>query len=63
MLSKNQKYILYNTRANLLTEEFGTNKILIEAMLDLVNYKFALDNTYTWLIPLRNKTINWIHLM
>ena len=51
------KYVLYNTRANLLTEEFGTNKILIEAMLDVVNYKFALDNTDTWLIPLRNKTI------
>ena len=51
------KYVLYNTRANLLTEEFGTNKILIEAMLDVVNYKFALDDTDTWLIPLRNKTI------
>ena len=51
------KYVLHNTRANLLTEEFGTNKILIEAMLDVVNYKFSIDNADTWLIPLRNKTI------
>mgnify|MGYP006873042141 CR=1 FL=1 len=51
------KYILYNTKANLLTEEFGKTKILIEAMLDVVNYQFSEDNTDTWLIPLRNKTI------
>ena len=52
------KYILYNTNANLLTEEFGKSKILIEAMLDVINYQFSEDNTDTWLIPLRNKTIN-----
>ena len=51
------KYILYNTRANLLTEEFGKNKILIEAMLDVINYNFSIDDTNTWFIPLRNKTI------
>ena len=51
------KYILYNTKANLLTEEFGKSKILIEAMLDVLNYNFSLDNSDTWLIPLRNKTI------
>ena len=51
------KFILYNTKANLLTEEYGKSKILIEAMLDVVNYNFASDNTDTWLIPLRNKTI------
>ena len=52
------KYTLYNTNANLLTEEFGKSKILIEAMFDVVNYQFSEDNTDTWLIPLRNKTIN-----
>ena len=52
------KYTLYNTSANLLTEEFGKSKILIEAMLDVINYQFSEDNTDTWLIPLRNKTIN-----
>ena len=52
------KYILYNTKANLLTEEFGTYKILIEAMSDVVNYKFSPYNEDTWMIPLRNKTIN-----
>ena len=51
-------YILYNTKANLLTEEFGTYKILIEAMSDVVNYKFSPYNEDTWMIPLRNKTIN-----
>jgi hypothetical protein len=52
------KYILYNTKANLLTEEFGTYKKLIEAMSDVVNYKFSPYNEDTWMIPLRNKTIN-----
>ncbi len=52
------KYTLYNTNANLLTEEFGKSKILIEAMFDVVNYQYSEDNTDTWLIPLRNKTIN-----
>ena len=51
-------YILYNTKANLLTEEFGTYKILIEAMSDVVNYKFSPYNEDTWMIPLRNKTVN-----
>jgi len=52
------KYVLFSTKANLLTEEFGTSKILIEAMSDVVNYKFSPYNEDTWLIPLRNKTIN-----
>ena len=52
------KYVLYNTMGNLLTEEFGTNKILIEAMSDVVNYKFSPYNEDTWMIPLRNKTLN-----
>ena len=51
------KYVLYNTNANLLTEEFGTNKKLIEAMFDVVNYKFSPYDEDTWMIPLRNKTL------
>ena len=49
--------VLYNSRGNLLTEEFGTNKKLIEAMSDVVNYEFSPYDTDTWMIPLRNKTI------
>ena len=52
------QYVLFNTRANLLTEEFGTTKQLIEAMSDVVNYKFSPYDEDTWMIPLRNKTIN-----
>ena len=52
------QYVLFNTMANLLTEEFGTTKQLIEAMSDVVNYKFSPYDEDTWMIPLRNKTIN-----
>lgn len=51
------KLVLFNTNGNLLTEEFGTNKQLIQAMEDVVNYPFSPYDEDTWLIPLRNKTI------
>ena len=51
------KLVLYNTNANLLTEEFGTNKQLIQAMSDVVNYQFSPYDEDSWLIPLRNKTV------
>ena len=49
--------VLYNSRGNLLTEEFGITKQLIEAMSDVVNYEFSPYDEDTWMIPLRNKTI------
>ena len=52
------KYVLYNTWGNLLTEEFGKNKILIEAMADVLNYKFSPYDEDSWMIPLRNKTLS-----
>ena len=51
------KLVLFNTNGNLLTENYGTNKVLIESMYDIINYKFSPFNEETWLIPLRNKTI------
>ena len=51
------RLVLFNTNGNLLTENFGTNKILIESMYDIINYKFSPFNEETWFVPLRNKTI------
>ena len=53
-----KKLVLYNTKGNLLPDDFGSNKQLIEAMKDLFNFKVSPYDEDTWLIPLRNKTIN-----
>ena len=58
-----QKLVLYKTKGNLLPEDFGTNKKLIEAMKDLFNFKVSPYDEETWLIPLRNKTINSMNII
>ena len=50
--------VLFNTKGNLLTENFGTNQQLIKSMYDVINYKVSEYDEETSFIPLRNKTLN-----
>ena len=52
-----RKLVLYNTDCNLL-DCYGTNKQLIKAMCDVINYKFYESKIDSCFIPMRNKTIN-----
>ena len=51
------KYILFNTNGNLLDDDISNNKVLIEAMNDIVNYKVSPFIEESYFIPLRNKTL------
>ena len=53
-----KQLILFNTNANLLCEDYGTNKQLLKAMFDVVSYKLSVFDIDTFFIPLRNKTLN-----